>query len=422
MVTVASLLNPMPASFQHEASRSPTQSPVPLYSSTIQPVKKPKMSKAAAIFVKGEPKGEVNYPPFELQDIDEATEAAYEEFDVRPVGEISEYPKRIPYKSEKKSFQQKTGRSGFEVYQYTFRMPKDDREKDPHTVMWDYNVGLTMPAKVMAANPGLRDISHSITGGSISAQGYWVPFEAAKAVAARFCWKIRYVLVPVFGPDFVAMCLKPDEPGFQNLSVGSSIIQRCTERATIMHAQSRESSLAVSPRTPTAFVDLPVWPPKSLRPKPKKAMDEESGYGTDSERSENYRGSPDSCNTSGWTPVNSPSLKGMQHYRFPPRTNITSTPRETVTSYPFLRNLKTKTKKRPLPQSEDTSDDEGPPTYSSVYAPSTPEPVYAPSTPKRRKVSGAMTPEMAARTLLMLNMADATLGERKVTKRRRASA
>ncbi len=28
-----------------------------------------------------------------------------------------------------------------------------------------------MPAKVMGANPGLRDVSHSITGGSISAQG-----------------------------------------------------------------------------------------------------------------------------------------------------------------------------------------------------------------------------------------------------------
>lgn len=28
-----------------------------------------------------------------------------------------------------------------------------------------------MPSKVMSANPGLREISHSITGGSIGAQG-----------------------------------------------------------------------------------------------------------------------------------------------------------------------------------------------------------------------------------------------------------
>lgn len=233
------------------------------------------------------------------------------------------------------------------------------------------------------------------------------------------------MLVPVFGPDFVSMCLRPDEPGFSNLGVGNSIIQRCTERANAMHAQSRESSLAVSPRTPAAFVDLPVWPPKSLRPKAKKAVDAESGYGTDSDRSEKYPGSPNSCSTSGWTPVNSPALQGLEHYRFPPRTNVTSTPREIVASYPFLRNLKNKTKKsvkRPLPQDDDTSEDECPPNYSSVYAPSTPEPVYAPATPKRRKVSGAVTPEVAARTLLMLKMADATLGEGKLTKRRRASA
>ena len=32
-----------------------------------------------------------------------------------------------------------------------------------------------MPAKVMMANPGLKEISHSITGGSISAQGKCFP-------------------------------------------------------------------------------------------------------------------------------------------------------------------------------------------------------------------------------------------------------
>ena len=70
------------------------------------------MSKAAATFVKAEPKGEINYPPYEGQD--ETIAAAYEEFDVKPVGQISEYPKRIPYNSEKKTFQQRTGRDGFE--------------------------------------------------------------------------------------------------------------------------------------------------------------------------------------------------------------------------------------------------------------------------------------------------------------------
>lgn len=87
------------------------------------------------------------------------------------------------------------------VFQYIFKVPGDDTE---YTVMWDYNVGLvrmtpffkcckyskvtpfisvlsshdphsdqkqTMPAKMLNMNPGLRDITHSITGGSIMAQG-----------------------------------------------------------------------------------------------------------------------------------------------------------------------------------------------------------------------------------------------------------
>ena len=70
------------------------------------------MSKAAATFVKGKPKGEVNYPPYEIQD--EATAAEHKKFEVQPIGRIGEYPKRIPYNSEKKTFQKKTGMDGFE--------------------------------------------------------------------------------------------------------------------------------------------------------------------------------------------------------------------------------------------------------------------------------------------------------------------
>lgn len=92
------------------------------------------------------------------------------------------------------------------MFQYSFKAPGDDSE---YTVMWDYNVGLvrmtpffkcckyskvcaycfpdcameprpaatraddaqTTPAKMLNMNPGLRDITHSITGGSIMAQG-----------------------------------------------------------------------------------------------------------------------------------------------------------------------------------------------------------------------------------------------------------
>lgn len=114
MVPVASLLNPLPASF--DRLRDPRGSLSPEATSpcspALQPFKKQKMSKAAATFVKGKPRGEVNYPPFEVED--EAIAAEYKKHQVQPIGHISDYPKRIPYNSEKKTFQQKTGRDGFE--------------------------------------------------------------------------------------------------------------------------------------------------------------------------------------------------------------------------------------------------------------------------------------------------------------------
>lgn len=103
------------------------------------------------------------------------------------------------------------------MFQYIFKVPGDDNE---YTVMWDYNVGLvrmtpffkcckyskvryhlglpsfiigiswylkttlinkqTQPAKMLNMNPGLRDITHSITGGSIMAQGKTFDTQSAR--------------------------------------------------------------------------------------------------------------------------------------------------------------------------------------------------------------------------------------------------
>ena len=84
-------------------------------------------------------------------------------------------------------------------------MPHEEKRQ---TVMWDYNNGLvritpffkaleyskvsdlphdpatltdmakTMPARMLAKNPGLREICHSITGGSLAAQGMQYSFSA----------------------------------------------------------------------------------------------------------------------------------------------------------------------------------------------------------------------------------------------------
>ena len=242
-----------------------------------------------------------------------------------------------------------------------------------------------------------------------------MPFEAAKAVAARFCYEIRYVLVPVFGPDFVSMCEKYGDPTHLRFDVHPSIIQRCTEAVTANQAQSRQSSVAVSPRTTTASAKLPVWPQKSLLPKSAKVIDAESGYGTDSDRSEKYTGSPNSPMSIEWTPVNSPRSAYLETYPFlqqPPR-NVTSTPRG-LDSPASSHSKRMTHKKRGISEVDGAHDTESSSEHSSIDTA---------ASPKRRKTPAVMTPEIgAAYTLMGLNMADATLGEGKPLKRRRASA
>ena len=119
MVPVASLLNPISSSserFQHLLS--PTSKKQRQFLPPLAPSDKQKMSKAAATLVKGKPKGQVNYPPYEIQD--EVLAAEYEKFEVQPIGRIREYPRTIPYNSEKKNFQQKTGMAGFEGMSHSY--------------------------------------------------------------------------------------------------------------------------------------------------------------------------------------------------------------------------------------------------------------------------------------------------------------
>lgn len=115
MISIASLLNPFPSSFErhrHYSSPSPSRhlpehSPPP-----VSPRKKQKLSKDAAIFAKSKTKGEVRYRPCEVQDDEIAAE--HRKFQLYPMGKISQYCRHIPYNSEKKSFLEKTGRESFE--------------------------------------------------------------------------------------------------------------------------------------------------------------------------------------------------------------------------------------------------------------------------------------------------------------------
>ncbi|KAI5951856.1 hypothetical protein KGF54_004931 [Candida jiufengensis] len=58
-----------------------------------------------------------------------------------------------------------------------------------------------------------------IRGGFLKIQGTWLPYKLCKILARRFCYYIRFELIPIFGNDFPESCLKPNEKGFGELKL-----------------------------------------------------------------------------------------------------------------------------------------------------------------------------------------------------------
>ena len=112
MVSVASLLNPAPVSFDDHQSRSRTKYRSELDLTPHPPAKKAKIAKDAANFVQDSIRGEIRYPPCEDQDNETAKE--HRRFNIYPMGHIAEFRRHIPYNSDKKTFMEKTGRESFE--------------------------------------------------------------------------------------------------------------------------------------------------------------------------------------------------------------------------------------------------------------------------------------------------------------------
>ncbi|KAH7035503.1 uncharacterized protein B0I36DRAFT_93505 [Microdochium trichocladiopsis] len=218
--------------------------------------------------------GDVNFPPFE--DLDSAVVRQLLPFCITTLGRIKSTSRHIPYNSDKKDFQLKTGRESIEVFQYDFTCPKSG---SVYTVMWDYNIGLvritpffkchgyakTVPGKMLNLNPGLKDITHSITGGSIVAQGYWMPYACARAICATFCHSIAPALIPVFGMDFPASCLPPSSEAFGYMKIDPVIVHAATRESEMFrqrYGKLRENN-----------VPQPILAVPSSRPAPSEARE-----------------------------------------------------------------------------------------------------------------------------------------------------
>ena len=139
-----------------------------------------------------------------------------------------------------------------------------------------------------------------------------MPFEAAKAVAATFCWNIRYALTPVFGTEFPSECTRPGSDRFGEMVIDCSITRRCTEEARAYRslerlASSRATSVMRSPLTP----DSPTFPCriKQLRPKTLRHERDSSGYSTEAGSDSHYAlvpGTPNLLNRNAWRSANTP--------------------------------------------------------------------------------------------------------------------
>ncbi|KAI5845753.1 hypothetical protein DFP73DRAFT_526292 [Morchella snyderi] len=227
-------------------------SPTPIYplistlaSSTTTPRRTGRQGRATKerTLVRNTPIETVNYPCHE--GISQFHRQKLLELSVYPIDGISNYSRSIPFKGAKESFLKSTGRSRFDVFEYRFTAPNIKGEEKNWWVMWDYYNGLvrvhdffdcckpgkTEPGNAVKEkiNPGLQSICHNITGGNLHAQGYWIPYPAAKALATKFCFRIRYALTIIFGEDFPSLCLPESHPNFGKYSIDLEIIESCKE-------------------------------------------------------------------------------------------------------------------------------------------------------------------------------------------------
>ena len=230
-----------------------------------------------------------------------------------------------------------------------------------------------------------------------------MPYEAAKAIAATFCWDIRYVLTPVFGLDFPSMCTERSDPLFLKISIDKEIILHCTELANANLVRFQEESTEESPQTPYLAI-----PPRSLRPKPQVKLDYESGYCTDTDRS-----LPNSPQSGGieWTPVNMPKFIKPDLIRAP-----TSAPPISDASSSEAKNALERIGKDQAKRARTETDD------GSEYATSEETISAIAETPaKRRKVCTLSEEARAAYTLMQLHFTDETLAANSRIIQRRAS-
>ncbi|KAK3673276.1 hypothetical protein LTR78_006821 [Recurvomyces mirabilis] len=445
-----------------------SRSPIPF----LSPQKRQKQIKDGAIFKPGTPTAPVEYPPKGVDDLLQISEHRRAElvrelahqhaiFQIYPGLDsgrrVEDCPRRIPYSSDKKTFAEKTAREAVEVFEYTFQMPNNPEKK--HVVMWDYQIGLvritpffkaldyskTAPAKALGATQRLKDLAHSITGGALAAQGYWLPYQCARSLCITFCYHIRWALTPIFGVDFVEDCLMPEDPWYGRFRISGEVVRYAEREAeSWKHLTDRRVNSPVG-GVGGAIVDLQQVPRsvppteaastgRELRQRPtfsaRSAFDIDinatnGAYTHAVTRPQSPGVSPRSspaASLSGWTSINSPALQ-MPALKIRLSPSLLTQPRET----PIFTALPIKTERlshKRRQSAEDGSDLDyaSPHSRQSQTLPATttkkrqrrkqPKSARVPNWQTEEEAIYTSEDERAALMLLQLNKDDARLAHR----------
>ncbi|KAF5676457.1 apses transcription factor xbp1 [Fusarium heterosporum] len=319
MLSLEGLLNPAPTS-EEDAPPFPQPSRTPDFPSALNIAGPSKLPRGRTLpsghednsnMARSKLRGQVLFPPFE--NLNEVALQEIDSFRVSPFGHIQRTCSHIPYNSGKKDFYEKTGRDSFEIFKYEFTLPGESTE---YSVMWDYNIGLVRMTPFFKCRgygkasgsedigECLKEITHSITGGSIVAQGYWMPYQCARAICATFCYPIAGALVPIFGPTFPSTCIPPNSPDFGRMIIDPRLISDATREAEItrrMHVTMGASSF----HSTTSF-------PREDRPHPQGTYFQEErrrqyrprlvcdpAWATESDADQPYMSAPNSASSTG---------------------------------------------------------------------------------------------------------------------------
>lgn len=217
-----------------------------------------------------------------------------------------------------------------------------------------------------------------------------MPFDAAKAVAATFCWKIRFALTPLFGLDFPSLCVHPDDRSrFGRMVIDPAIVQKCTKMTQsyrMLELQSIPTSLSLfrnatscpsfSPpatdirRNMSDEKEEQTLLPKTLTSSAQRKFmgninsnsSNSSGYGSSTEYSDSYCTSPATPNRTSFTPVNTPRSSGPYSGSKPGLHLTIPSPQE------ILSRVSLVPKKFPSEYAGGSDEDSGSSTDSTLYS------------------------------------------------------